>query len=197
MKHFIRTGHGESETFYTNPDEHFQGSGQGNGAGPSTWMCISIILINIINSFGVNATFCTAISGISIVLCAIMYVDDTDLAVTSSRYNYYKEVGRKAQALAVKWCSVLRITGGALRPEKCWWYLVSFQCRSDGSWKYAKIDETPATIEIPDYKMKKHRIQRYEVDKGQMGLGVYLAPDGSNREQVVYMKEKFQLGQKR
>ena len=69
MKHFIRTRHGESESFYTNLDgEHLQGGGQGNGAGPPTWLCISIILINIINSFGVNSMFCTAISGISIVL---------------------------------------------------------------------------------------------------------------------------------
>ena len=35
-------------------------------------------------------------------------------------------VGKKAQKLASKWCSALRITGGALRPEKCWWYLVRF-----------------------------------------------------------------------
>ena len=82
-------------------------------------MCISIMLINIIKAFLVNATLYSVILGVTIILCAIMYVDGTDLVVTGTRYDDYKNVRKKAQILASKWCRVLHIIGGTLRPENC------------------------------------------------------------------------------
>ena len=88
MRHYVRTGHGESTSFYTNPgNEYLQGGGHGNGSGPPTWICISIVLIGIINAFPANAAFSSAISGIVITLCAIMYVDGTDLIITGEHHN--------------------------------------------------------------------------------------------------------------
>ena len=193
MKHYIRTGHGESTSYYTNPNgHHLQGGGQGNGSGPPTWLCISIVLLNIINAFPVNATFATAITGITITICAVMYVDDTDLVITGNKHDDFEKVTEDAQSVARKWCDTLRITGGALRPEKCWWFLVSFKWLPDGSWKYASVEETPGDIEIPDYRMETEKIEKVEVTEGRMGLGVYIAPDGSNREQLKYMEGKVE-----
>ena len=63
MHHYVRTGHGESSSFYTNPEhQYLQGGGQGNGSGPPTWICISIVLLSIINAFAINAAFTAAIS---------------------------------------------------------------------------------------------------------------------------------------
>ena len=136
MRHYIRTGHRESENYYANPEgQYLQGGGQGNGSGPPTWLCISIVLISIINAFSVNAFFTAAITGIAITLCAVMYVNDTDLLVTGKTYDDFEGVKHDAQALATKWCKTLRITGGALRPEKCWVYLILFKWLPDGTWK--------------------------------------------------------------
>ena len=198
MKHYVRTGHGESQSYYTNPvGKYLQGGGQGNGSGPPTWICISIVLISIINAFPVNAAFTSAITGLTITLCAIMYVDDTDLLIAGNYHNDFIDVSAKAQALAHKWCSALRITGGALRPEKCWWYLISFCWLPDGSCRYATTEETPGTIQIPDYKMNPSEIKRHEVSTGKMGLGVLLAPDGSNGDQIEYMQDKVSTWTKR
>ena len=86
---------------------------------------------------------------------------------------------------------MLRITGGALRPEKCWWYLLTFQWDHDGNWKYTSIKDSPATISIPDYKLKEHIIKRHEPNIGNKGLGVYLAPDGNNTEEFEYLEKKI------
>ena len=40
----------------------------------------------------------------------------------------------RAQSMAIVWCNSLWATGGALRPEKCWWYLVQFRW-VDCKWK--------------------------------------------------------------
>ena len=96
MRHYVQTGHGESTSFYTAlENQNLQGGGQGNGSGPPTRICISIVLISIINTFPVNATFTSAMSGLEISLCAIMYIDNTDLLVTGEYHNDYISVGKR------------------------------------------------------------------------------------------------------
>jgi hypothetical protein len=36
------------------------------------------------------------------------------------------------------WSCLHNATGGALKPEKCWWYLLDYTCE-DGEWTYADI----------------------------------------------------------
>jgi len=47
------------------------------------------------------------------------------------------------------WNSLLKAAGGALVPEKCFWYLIKpYKVR--GSWQYKTKTQTPATIQIQD-----------------------------------------------
>ena len=46
------------------------------------------------------------------------------------------------------------------------------------------MEETKGEITISDHKQIPQTIQRIDVQIGQQGLGVYLAPDGSQKNSV-------------
>lgn len=42
------------------------------------------------------------------------------------------------QASVTNWGKLLIASGGALKPDKCFYHLISFDLKADGTWKYAK-----------------------------------------------------------
>ena len=159
MRHYIRTAHGDSEDYYEgSPKKPLQGGGQGNGSAGPMWVAISIVLLSIIATVPFNATIISVISLATVTISAIMYVDDTDILVAGDANDDTSTLRNKAQQMIDKWCSALWVSGGCLRPEKCWWYMIRFVWRKDGSWRYATVDETPADIWIPDDQRVQQRI---------------------------------------
>lgn len=47
MEYYIRTGHGESPSFFGGKGDRKQGACQGNGAAPPTWQQISSLMVNV------------------------------------------------------------------------------------------------------------------------------------------------------
>ena len=191
IKHYIRTAHGDSSEYYEGTCERpLQGGGQGNGAAGPMWVAISIILLAIIATVPFNATMTSAISLATVVFSAIMYVDDTDIFFIRNDTDDTDSIRHKAQTMIDKWCSALWISGGCLRPDKCWWYVIQFVWCKNGKWRYARVDETEADLFIPDETKTKQRIERNEVHVGRKTLGVFLAPDGNNNDQLKKMKKE-------
>ena len=194
MKHFVRTAHGDSETHYEgSKSKPLQGGGQGNGAAGPMWIAISIILLNIIATVPINATLIASISLATLVMSAIMYVDDTDILITAKKGETLQQLKENAQTLIRKWCSVLWISGGCLRPDKCWWYVVDFTWRNNGTWRYKTKKETEGTILIPDHQQIDQVVQQKEPHQGMKGLGVFLAPDGNNKAQYDDLEKKIKI----
>ena len=190
MRHYIRTAHGDSDEFYTGSTTRpLQGGGQGNAAAGPMWLAISVILLSIMATLPINATIVTAISLQTLVFSAIMYVDDTDLLFLGSTSDDADTLTNKAQILIDKWCSTLWITGGCLRPDKCWWYLLDFKWHRNGTWKYATKKDSPGELVIPDHQLNEEQIERCEPHVGKETLGTYLAPDGNNVEQLNKMTQ--------
>jgi len=82
---------------------------------------------------------------------------------------------------------MLRTTGGALVPEKCFWYLINQQW-SDGKWTYQSTKLTPGDLKVVDTTGKLHTIPRLEVTEAWCTLGVWLAPDGNLTAEFQYLK---------
>jgi len=66
------------------------------------------------------------------------------------------------QGSITDWEGLLRTTGGALVPEKCFWYLIN-QTWSDGKWTYSQNKTTPANIKVVDANRKLNTIPWLEV----------------------------------
>jgi len=82
---------------------------------------------------------------------------------------------------------LLRTTGGALVPDKCFWYLIQ-QHWSDGKWQYQPKQELVADLKVSDAWGHLHTIPRLEVTEARRTLGVQLAPDGNSTAEFQYLK---------
>ena len=122
MQHFIRTAYGDSEESYGGQDEMhpLQGAVQGNGAASPMFIAISCVLLESLSYYADGFHIVTAITLTTLTIIAVMYVDDTDLMVsTTSHHEPITNLLRRTQHSIKIWRKAVIQTGEALRPEKC------------------------------------------------------------------------------
>ena len=128
MTHRIRTGYGDSDRHYGNDaNELLQGDGQGNGASLPLWLAISCILLSVLESAVTGVHVHTSISLKLLPYIAIIYVDDTDILLTDmTGHDTLEQVFHRAIKAAKIWQQAVYDSGGAVRPEKCYWTAKDF-----------------------------------------------------------------------
>ena len=73
-------------------------------------------------------------------LCGFAFVDDCDLLATADGKNDPNVTLDKMQEVIDTWEGVAKSTGGALAPEKSWWYSMHYKWNDKGDWSYATYD---------------------------------------------------------
>ena len=190
LKHYIRTIYGDSELcfsgeLYVIP---IQGVGQGNGAGPQIWAVVSTPILEMMRAEGHLCYFRAAISGDDISFVGFAFVDDVDLLVTSPIPEAeFTEIAERMQRSVTDWEGGLRATGGAIDPAKTHWYLIAFVWHM-GNWRYASIDETPASIQVRDASGTLQTLERLAPHVARRTLGVRLAPDGNSQAEFRHLR---------
>ncbi len=82
---------------------------------------------------------------------------------------------------------MLNATGGALKPEKYFWYLLDYVCK-DGEWKYAEMVPRNMIITNPDGT--KSPIQQEMDTESKKTLGIHDPPSGGNTTHLSSIKTK-------
>ena len=127
---------------------------------------------------GVNML--TAISAAAISFVCFAFVDDTDIIHTGAEVDTPGEVilGQFQNAMDC-WEGGLRASGGALVPEKSFWYLIDWSWKGD-HWSYKQIDELPGEISVRTTdRQTRQKLRWINPDHAELTLGVYLAMDGT------------------
>ena len=187
MRHHIRTAYGDSKNYYGGVEtEPLQGGGQGNPAAPPMWISITIILLSIMNSLLPGIEICSPITLAIATLTVIMYVDDSTIFVLGRENETNVEVLQRAQSYVDSWCNFLWVTGGALRPEKCWYTCVQFQW-NDGFWSYKDNMLEDNGISATDAQKNRSQVKQLKVSDGARILGVRIAADGNNLCEKEYL----------
>ena len=190
MRHHIRTAYGDSKHFYGGQeDDPLQGGGQGNPAAPPMWIAITVILLSIMNSLLPGLEVVAPITLVTAILTVIMYVDDSTIFVIGKNKESNIEVIRRAQSYMNLWCQFLWVTGGALRPEKCWFTFVKFKW-TDGFWEYDDEERTDEEITATDASRERRCVSRLKSSEGARILGVRIAADGNNRTEKEYLLQR-------
>ena len=129
MKFFQRTGFGESKTFFGGPFHfpYMMGLGQGNRAAPPSWIQLSAVLVNVFKQLNLGAVIQDPITAEIIHSMGALFVDDTDLYTGRENILDPGELWGQAQLELENWSCLLNATGGALKPEKCFWYLLDYE----------------------------------------------------------------------
>jgi len=81
------------------------------------------------------------------------------------------------QASMLCWGNLLCSTGGALKREKCYWYMVDYEC-TDGEWGYAPMEYFDLLIPMPGKTAVV--IEQLGVDEPKEMLGVRSCSSGND-----------------
>ena len=174
---------GANEKFSNNP----QGSGQGNGAAPQLWAIVSSKMFHMLHTLGLASVIITPISGTSMSIVGFAYVDDSDLIAYSQQHDIASTV-KQMQKIINAWECAAKVTGGAIAPLKCWWYLVAFEWDDNNNWHYSKT--TNYLLTAKDANDTVQPLPLLQPDEAQEMLGVFISPSGENKAQVNSLMKK-------
>jgi hypothetical protein len=127
-----------------------------------------------------------------------LFVEDTDLIHLNMMTNESKVTAHaKLQKSIINWGKLLIATGGALKPTKCSFYLISFKWNKEGQWNYEHNEveeEWDIGVPLVDGNMAaiKHlsAIEHLSVDSALKTLGSMTCPSGSNKSALERMKSQ-------
>ena len=91
----------------------------------------------------------------------------------------------EAQQALHLWEDLIRATGGALAPEKSYWYLLEV-CNRNGQWVLSTDLDNDLSLQLKD----GHQVQRLPPTTSKEALGIQVRPDGSMEDEVEYLKQK-------
>ena len=114
------------------------------------WAVVSTPVLKVMRSEGYGTFFRACISGDTIRFVGYSFVDDTDLIQSASNPNDSSTtVAKNMQRALDTWEGALRATGGAIVPDKSFWYLIGFQWL-EGKWQYEDEQMAPASLSVKD-----------------------------------------------
>ena len=87
-----------------------------------------------------------------------------------------------------RWEEGLKMTGGAIVPNKSWVYPIAFDFLDDGLWRYKSMEENDFQFSVKDHRGIRQILTQFEVDLGTKTLGAILAPDGNNKGAVRHLR---------
>jgi hypothetical protein len=151
-KHKIRTANGVSTKHYGGCNTiPLQGLGQGNGFAPTGWGVISTPLTSMMRNAAYGFETLTCLSNKLLAFVCYPFVNDTDLAHNrKSIHTKGEDFLQEMQGFMQHWEGGLRATGGALRMDKSFWYLIDFEWKNN-KWQYRSICDMPGNISVRDF----------------------------------------------
>jgi hypothetical protein len=200
MKFFLRTGYGDSEGYAGGDHDDgedpikTQGMCQGNGAAPAAWTVTSNPMIAAHKRKGHGAHLVAKMSETTGYLVGRLFVDDTDLIhLDMQTIKTTLEAHAKLQESVINWGKLLIAMGGALKPAKCLYYLISFTWKSDGTWNYSTNELRPnLQVRVPLADGSVADIEHLSVNGAVKMLGLMTCPSGSNAAALQQMQTQGQ-----
>jgi hypothetical protein len=105
---------------------YMMGLGQGNRAAPPSWIQLSAIMVTVFKQLNLGAIINDPVLDAPIHSMGALFVDNTNIYMAREHPGPRGALGTNADR--EQWSCLLNATGGALKPEKCWWYLLDYTC---------------------------------------------------------------------
>ena len=191
MKFHLRTGFGDSDTTYQCEDDShpYQGYCQGNGAAPSLWLLISAFIILYMKSAGHTMKLLSALTQEVLSYTTLMFVDDGDFpTIAHSSEEPITSVITRHQETVNCWSAGLRVTGGALKPEKCFWYPIEWKWTKGIAHCVIPNKHTPDILVTSPDGMTMPITRLKYLDSREI-MGVIQAPSGDMEGQISKLEK--------
>jgi len=131
------------------------------------------------------------ISRRAVTLTCFAFVDDTDLIHTETAHDASTEdLLTSAQDALTTWEGLITSPGGALAPEKSYWYLLDM-VRRNGRWGYRHSNPDEALVLSNNGTPQV--IARHKANAANEALGIQTRPDGKMQDERDYLLQKASL----
>jgi hypothetical protein len=192
MQYFLQTGFGLSTYSYGGtPDSISMGLTQGSGASPGAWSAISTVIVGAYKQQGYGAQLYSGWSGEDVYLAALLYVDDTDLLHSPPTANLPTvALVQWVQNAITCWANLLQATGGSLKPQKCYWYLLSYKFVNGTATLRSQSELNFHTVNIPQPNNSTVSIELLDASVPSQVLGVWTSPNGDGSKMISHMSDK-------
>jgi hypothetical protein len=129
MQYVLKTGFGESTDSYGGTAlSPLTGLGQGSGASPPAFMDLSLLIVNAYHLMGNGACIKSSYVSRFFNLCAVMYVDDTDLLHwPESPVMDPETLIHHVQTSTTDYGYLTKAYGGILKEKKCSSYFLAYK----------------------------------------------------------------------
>jgi hypothetical protein len=107
-----------------------------------------------------------------------MFIDDLDLYTWKDVIRDPVELMLQAQREVSQWSLLLNATEGALKPKKCFGYLLDYTCK-EREWEYTVHSDFELYVNNPDGS--KSSIKQEKIQTPKKTLGIYDSPAGATR----------------
>jgi hypothetical protein len=176
------------QTYFRGANYHpyVMGLGQGNRAAPPLWIQHSAVLVNIFKQLKLGALLLDPTTLEMIHTMGALFVDDTDLYIWRDLLDP-GDLWHQTLVDLHQWSCLLNATCRALKPEKCFWYLLNYTCK-DGEWSYAEMAPCKLFIKNPD--RSRSAIKQEDMTVSKKTLGIHDLPAGGNEGHLKHIQEK-------
>ena len=167
------------------------GMGQGNGAGPAGYAALSSVMVQVLLNEKLGAIFTSPITGLVTSFACFIFVDDCDLPNTTDDIcTPGEDLLPLAQSSLNHWQGAGRASGGALAPDKSFWYLIDFIWDTN-RWRYRSTSDMPGNLYIHDDNQNRLQVTRHKPHHAEKILGIQLAADGNMHQELDFLKAKI------
>ncbi len=121
-------------------------------------------------------------------------MDDTDVEHLNLNKSETRDEAHQAlQDSIINWGDLLNAKGGALKPAKCFYHIISFLWKPDGTWRYDDNEaNTNLKILVPLGDGSRAEIEHLPVSAPTKTLRQMTCPTGSSEGALMQMREKAQ-----
>jgi hypothetical protein len=104
----------------------FHGPGPGQWCGPSSFLAVCTLMIRVYHNLCHGVTFIGAWACDAFTLSVVLYVVDSNLFHMAIRTPSDEEFLQLVQSATNAWEGLVQATGGLLKPQKCFWYMLGW-----------------------------------------------------------------------
>ena len=116
-------------------------------------------------------------------LVKFMFVDGTYLFTLGRTMSYDQEIRVCTQENPTDWHEGLKLLGGALKQDKCYWYWVAFNWKW-GKWRYTPLHRLNWELERYISSRERVLISKHRPQNSHKPLGYIQRLDGNMKEEV-------------
>ena len=118
------------------------------------------------------------LAGYHTVVCA----DDTDLFIMDECMKSSVDVCYESQYALTSCGRLLVATGGTLKPNKCFYYIIDYEQLDNGRWQYTEMMDRDLCV--PCANGSEVTIEKLSVDISKTTLGIWTNPTGDYVKQL-------------